>query len=105
MAISNADKAKLNAMCPVASLVALGTILQDLQKAQGKHTVTSAEATAGTVSIDAGRAVSGFVVTLIRGGNEANGAAISGVENALVVATNGSTYVLTEGDIINYIVF
>ena len=76
------------------------------------HTVSSAEGTAGTCSIPINLFVpTSFVVQIMRSGKDiTSGAAISisgtyvGAVN-LVVATNGSTYVLTTGDVINAMVF
>jgi len=70
------------------------------------HTVTNAEATAGTVSIAAGLTVAGFVCTILRAGKDVtNKAAIAGSTTNLVVATNSTDYVLTENDVIQAIVW
>lgn len=71
-----------------------------------KHTVTTDEQTAGTVSVAAGLTVAGFICTILRAGKDVtNKAAISGSTTNLVVATNSTDYVLTENDVIQAIVW
>jgi len=70
------------------------------------HTITSEEATAGTVSIATGVTIAGFICTILRVGKDfTNKAAISSSTTNLVVATNGTDYVLTEDDVIQAIVW
>lgn len=75
----------------------------------GTHTVTLDEQTAGTVSITpditGGETINGAVVTILRSGIQLSGADISYSKGTLTIATNGTDYVVTTGDVINYIVF
>lgn len=125
-AITNTQKAKMNKMNRIAQDTGLGTIVQNLQNAapldyanhetrigvleafgfaKGKHTVSSDEGTAGTLTINTGVTVGGFIVQIYRAGKLVTGQAVSAATTNITVATNGSTYVLTAGDVINYIVF
>lgn len=77
----------------------------------GAYTVVAANDTANTVTIPTGKwfgkgeTAVGFVVTIMRSGKQVSSdPAISLSSNNLVVA-DGSTYVLTTGDVINYIVY
>lgn len=108
MAISALNVTQINKMNRAAQNAQLGTVIQNLQNAivTGVYTVVSADQTATTVSIPVGKTVTGFVVNILRAGkNITNLAAISGDTTNLVVATNGSSYVLTAGDVINYIAY
>ena len=108
MAISALNVTQLNRMNRAAQNAQLGTAIQDLQNAivAGTYTVVSADQTATTVSIPVGKTVNGFVVNVLRAGKDVtNLAALSGSTTNLVVATNGTSYVLTTGDVINYIVY
>ena len=108
MAISALNVTQLNRMNRAAQNAQLGTAIQNLQNAivTGKYTVVSADQTATTVSIPVGKTVNGFVVNILRAGKDVtNLAALSGSTTNLVVATNGTSYVLTTGDVINYIVY
>lgn len=70
----------------------------------GSHTVTAGEQTAGTLNIATGlTSIGAQIVQIIRSGNEVNGAAISASGANIVVATNGATYVVTTGDVINWL--
>lgn len=107
MALTDAQKQSLNNMCISAQNAQIGTILQNVATIKtGKYTVVSADQTATTVSIPVGVTVNGFVVNILRAGKDVtNLAAISASTTNLVVATNSTSYVLTTGDIINYIVY
>lgn len=108
MAISTTQQTQLNNMCISAKNAGLGDIVLSLQNAivTGKYTAIAADQTATTVSIPVGKTVNGFVVNIIRAGKDVtNLAALSASTTNLVVATNGANYVLTTGDVINYIVF
>ena len=73
----------------------------------GKHTVTAGEATANTLDITTGKATATvFMVQIYRSGVMVLGdAAVSIAAGVLTVADGASTYSVTEGDIINWIVF
>lgn len=105
MAITDAIKAKLNAMCMVANSALLGTVIQALPEG-GTYTVTADDDTANTVAIDTGRTINGFVVSILRSGKIIdNAAAVSAATTILTVADNSSSYVLTAGDVINYVIW
>lgn len=77
----------------------------------GSYTAVAADDTANTVTIPTGKwfgakeVATGFVVTIVRSGKVVSSdPAISLSSNNLVVA-DGTTYVLTTGDVINYIVY
>jgi len=79
--------------------------------AMGKYTVVAGDDTANTVTIPvkqhlgAGENYTGFIVQIIRSGKVVSSdPAVSLSSNNLVVA-DGTTYVLTTGDVINYIVY
>ena len=116
MAITNAVASKMNKMNKAAQDAILGTAFQTAQTdiatlqgaiKTGKYTVIAADATAGTKSIATGlgRAITGFIVQIYRSNVLISGATTTVSTANLVVATNGSTYVVTAGDVINYIVF
>jgi len=108
MAITDAQKKQLNNMCISANKATLGDAIQNLQNAiiTGTYTAVSADQTATTVSIPVGKTVTGFVVNILRAGKDVtNKAALSASTTNLVVATNSTDYILTTGDIINFIVF
>ena len=72
----------------------------------GVHTVTSAEAAADKVEINTGMAgAAGFVVQVLRGGIVTGSAKASITAGVLRVEDNASTYVVTTGDVISWIVF
>lgn len=108
MALTTAQVAQLNSMCMSANSTGLGTAIQTLQNlfAKGVYTVVSADQTATTVTIPVGMTVTGFIVQILRSGKDVTGlSAISASTTNLVVATNSTSYVLTTGDVINYIVY
>ena len=72
----------------------------------GVHTVTAAEASANKVEINTGMAgAAGFVVQVLRGGIVTGSAKASITAGVLRVEDNASTYVVTTGDVISWIVF
>lgn len=113
MAISDSVKTKLNRMNRAAQDAVLGTVVQTLQTEMdaaiagktGTHTVTSGEQTAGTLSINTGVTITGFIVQIYRSGKLLTAQAASAATTVLTVATNSTNYVVTTGDVINYIVF
>jgi hypothetical protein len=107
MAITDAQKSALNNMCISAQNAQIGNILQNVATIKtGTYTVVAADQTATTVSIPVGFTASGFIVSILRAGKDTTSlAAISASTTNLVVATNGASYVLTTGDVINYIVY
>lgn len=79
--------------------------------AMGKYTVVAADDTANTTTIalkqflGAGESYTGFIVQIVRSGKVVSSdPSVSLSSNNLVVA-DGTSYVLTTGDVINYIVF
>ena len=72
----------------------------------GVHTVTTADVTANKAEINTGKAdAAGFVAQVLRGGIVTGSAKASITAGVLKIETNGTTYVLTAGDVISYIVF
>lgn len=76
------------------------------ESASGTHVVTGAEVTATTLDVATPFTATGIVVTVLRAGIDVTNA-IDVVIGTLKVtfATNGTDFVLTEDDVINYIVF
>jgi len=111
MAITNAEVTLLNNMNPAAQRSALGTELQTTQNTvasvvRGTHTVSAAEESAGTLDIATGlTTVAGFIVQVYRADILLTAYDVSEATGTLTIATNGSDYVVTEDDVINYIVF
>lgn len=117
MAITNAVAAKINKMSKAAQDAVLGTAfqtaqtdiatLQGLAVKAGTYTMVTADATAGTKAIATGlgKTISGFIVQVYRSNVLVSGATITKSSANLTVATNGSTYVVTAGDVVNYIVW
>ena len=72
----------------------------------GVHTVTSAEAGANKAEIDTGMAgAAGFIVQVLRSGIVLGSAKASLAAGVISVEDNSSTYVVTENDVISWIVF
>ena len=71
----------------------------------GTYTVSSDDETAGTVSIDTEITVGGFIVQVYRTGILVNSYSVSASNTTITVATNGTDYELTSGDIINWFAF
>ena len=79
---------------------------EDAELAKGSHTVTEGEETAGTLTIDTGLAAPvGFVVQILRSGAVATSDAAVSLSDSDLVVADGSTYSVTEGDVINWIAF
>lgn len=111
MAITNAEKTLLNNMNPASQRVGLGDELQSAQAsiegvARGTHTVTAGEETAGTLDIATGlTTVIGFIVQVYRADILLTAYDVSEATGTLTIATNGTDYVVTENDVINYIAY
>jgi hypothetical protein len=74
--------------------------------AKGTHTVTAGEETAGTLSVDTGlTAPTGFIVQILRAGAVATSDAALSLSDSDLVVADGSTYAMTDGDVINWIAF
>jgi hypothetical protein len=77
----------------------------------GTHTVTEAEATANKVEIDFSKIIkgsftlTGFIVSVYRGGIQLANAKVSLLNNKLTIRTNSTDYVVTKNDVISYLVF
>jgi len=72
----------------------------------GVHTVTATEASANKAEIDTGMAgATGFIVQVLRSGIVLGSAKASITAGVLRVEDNASTYVVTTGDVISWIVF
>jgi hypothetical protein len=110
MAISNAQRDKINKMNRAAQDASLGTVVQDLQGLSvksGTYTMVAADQTAGSKAIATGlgKNITGFMVQIYRANVLVSGATITKSSANLTIATNGSTYVVTTGDVVNYIVW
>ena len=106
MAISDSNKALLDSMCKTAKTAGLGTVIQTIQNQAGTHTVTAGEETAGSVDIDSGlTSVAGFIVQVYRAGILLASYDVSASAGVVTVATNGTDYVVTEADVINYFIY
>ena len=71
----------------------------------GEYAVDSDDDTANTVDIDTGVTISGYIVQIYRSGVEVHGDAAISVATTVLTVADGSTYTLTDGDVINYIVW
>jgi hypothetical protein len=71
----------------------------------GIYTATADDQTAGTVGIDTGITVGGFLVQVYRSGILLGSYNVSASGTTITVATNGTDYELTSGDIINWFAF
>ena len=70
----------------------------------GAYTVTSADDTANTTTIATGILIASAIVQIIRSGNVISSDPAVSYTGANLTIANGATYVLTAGDIINYVV-
>jgi hypothetical protein len=70
----------------------------------GAYTVTSADDTANTTTIATGLMIASAVVQIVRAGKVVSSDPSVSYTGANLTIANGSTYVLTTGDVINYIV-
>ena len=71
----------------------------------GTHTVTTAEAGAGSVAINIGSGVAAIARVLRSGSDATADAAVSIAAGVLTIADGSTTYNTTAGDVIRYIVF
>ena len=71
----------------------------------GTHIVSSAEETAGTVSIDTEITVGGFIVQVYRNGNLFGSYNVSASDTTITVASNDTNNKLTNGDVIYWFAF
>jgi len=107
MAINATAKARLNKMCIVAKEVQLGDIIEALQnQIHGSHVATADEETAGSVAIASGlTSIAGFLIQVYRADILLASYDVSASGGTLTVATNGTDYVVTENDVINYVIY
>lgn len=95
--------------------IGLGTLLDNLADnlnnnyiVRGSYTAVAADATAESVVIDSTlEAISGWIAEVYRAGVKVTGDAVFTVDNTvkLKVANGASTYTVTAGDVINYIIW
>ena len=72
----------------------------------GVHTVTSTEAGAGKAEINTGMAnATGFIVQIVRAGVVDGADAKPSIAAGVLTVANGTSYKVTAGDVINWIVF
>ena len=117
MAITDAQKAKLNKMNRAAQDISLGTVLQTAETdigalktntakvVRGKYVAILADETAGSKTINAGITISGFIVQVYRANILLADYKVTATTTNLKVETNSTDYVVTTGDVINYIVW
>lgn len=114
MAITNTQASAINKMNVASQRAGLGTAFQSLQNTVGvidkvgTYTVTAADVTATAATLTSTSAINGFIIQIFRSNNQVPGckATVGGTgSTTLSIATNGSTYVLTANDVINYILF
>jgi hypothetical protein len=120
VAISNANKVKINRMNRAAANVNLGTILQDLQTgsgvlnafigASGSYTVTTPEMSASRVILSLPITAKGWIVQARRSGSMVLGITTSAsVAGKLMVDTStlalASASGIYNGDVITYMAF
>lgn len=101
--------AKLNGTAVTATAAAINNLVQGTAANKkinaGSYTVVADDDTAGTKTIAVGLTVVAAIVQVLRSGKAATSdIAVSWSTTNLVVA-DGSTYTLTAGDVVNYIVF
>jgi hypothetical protein len=108
MALSADQIAKVNTMCGGAAAAALGTAVGNLEAQaikRGTHTAISADATANKVEFSIA-GITTWIVQIFRDGVNVTGDAVVTYANSkLTVADGASTYAVTAGDVINYIVW
>ena len=121
MAINDIIKEKLNRMCRAANDASIGTFVQlaqsdiataqtDIATLQGKavygvYTVTAADVTATNSTINTSKTIAGQIVSVMRASLQLPSAKVTFATTNLKIETNGTAYVLTAGDIINYIIW
>jgi hypothetical protein len=115
MAYDDAQVAKINSMCGTAQGLALGTAIKNLETSaaalggasglvKGTYTVVAGDDTANTKSIATGlTAITGFIVQVYRADILMSSIKVTKSNGNLIVSDNSTTYVLTTGDVINYI--
>lgn len=93
------------------SLDALDVALKDVSDVadsivKGSHVVVADEQTAGAVVIDSELdAITGFIVQVYRSDILLADYDVSATGGNLTIATNSTDYVVTTGDVVNYIIF
>lgn len=113
MAITAAQATKIdrsNRACQDASLgTAFKAAQEDIITLQnlksGVHTVTAGEVTATKVEIDTTITLNGALVSITRSNLQLGQAKITLTGTILKIESNSSNYVLTAGDLINFIAF
>jgi hypothetical protein len=117
MALTSTQIANLNNMCKGAYDGTLGTTLATIETSAassataiakllgGTYTADADDASAGSIAIDTGKTIAGAVVTVLRSGIAMADVAISYATTVLTIDTNSTDYVITNGDVINYVVF
>jgi len=71
----------------------------------GTYKVSSDDEAKGMASIDTEITVDGFIVQVYRAGTLVNSYRVSALNTTITVATNGTDYVLRDGDIINWFAY
>jgi hypothetical protein len=87
------------------SLDALDVALNEMSIVRGSHIVLGTEETAESVAIDTGITINGFIVQIYRSGILQADYDVSAAITILTIAANSEDYVVTTGDVINYIVW
>jgi len=117
MAITDAQKAKLNKMNRAAQDISLGTVLQTAETdigalktntakvVRGKYAIIQADVTATHKTINTGVTISGFIVQIYRSNILFADYKVTATATNLKIESNSTDYELTVGDVINYIVW
>ena len=107
MAITTNLEDALNNMCISAKRHSLGTVVKGLQGVKnGSVVVSAAQETAGEAVIATGLdAITGFIVQVYRANILLGSYDVQATDGDLAIATNGTDYVVTENDVINYTVY
>lgn len=120
--LTNAEARRINRMNRAAQDTDLGTrvqVLEDggagseiperlsaLEDMFGSHEVTAGEETAETLDIDSGNeSAVGFIVQIYRAGVNVTADAEMSLASGVLTIDGATTYEVTEGDVINYIIF
>lgn len=87
--------------------ISFGEMLSGMPTAAGVHTVTSGEASASAVAIDTGivDTIVGHIVQIYRSNVQVTSDAVVTITGDVLGVADGSTYNVTAGDVINYIVW
>lgn len=102
MALTSTNRTKVNKMNRAAEAANLGSRIV----VSGSHVVTSAQATASSITIQADiAAIAGEVVQVVRSGSNISAINVATSGSNLVITSGSATYKITAADEVNYIVW